>query len=225
MDIAFGIEERDKKQPSTKYAEAMKERLKQAYDLAARSARTAQSRQKEGYDKRARGAILQPGDRVLVKVVAFDGKHKIADRLEEDTYRIVKQPNVDIPVYVVQKENGEGRKRTLHRNLLLPIGHLPGITEATRPKRNPAPRKATRSKDLDEKMKSDSSKEVTDESDEESEQGYVMYWPKDAQSNTNSDAESVVDGQQGTVTQEDDDPNGDDGVQSWFWRRRSSSSR
>lgn len=29
-----------------------------------------------------------------------------------------------IPVYVVQKENREGRKRTLHRNLLLPVGYL-----------------------------------------------------------------------------------------------------
>ena len=213
VDIAFGIEDSYQKQPSTKYAEAMKDRLRKAYDLAARSARTAQSRQKQGYDKRARGAILQPGDRVLVKVVAFDGKHKIADRWEEDTYRIVSQPNVEIPVYVVQKENGEGRKRTLHRNLLLPIGHLPGMQKAEKLRRTPAPRKATRSKHLDdEQTKSDSSKEVTEESDEESEQGYIVYMPGDAQSNTNSDAEPVVEGQQGTVTQDDDDQNGDDGV-------------
>ncbi|VDH99417.1 Hypothetical predicted protein [Mytilus galloprovincialis] len=157
---AFGIEDTGTKEPSTKYAEAMKERLKKAYELASRSAKTAQGRQKEGYDKRARGAILQPGDRVLVKVVAFEGKHKIADKWEEDTYRIVRQPNKDIPVYVVQKENGEGRKRTLDRNLLLPIGHLPGLEKATEPKRNPAPRKPPIKTVLDEKKtNSDSTKE------------------------------------------------------------------
>ncbi|VDI39873.1 Hypothetical predicted protein [Mytilus galloprovincialis] len=208
VDIAFGIEDTGTKEPSTKYAEAMKERLKKAYELASRSAKTAQGRQKEGYDKRARGAILQPGDRVLVKVVAFEGKHKIADKWEEDTYRIVRQPNKDIPVYVVQKENGEGRKRTLHRNLLLPIGHLPGLEKATEPKRNPAPRKPPIKTVLEEKKtNSDSTKEETDtESDEESEQGYIIYLPEeDAQSNTNSDAVPVVDGQQGTVNLAGDD--------------------
>ena len=88
----------------------MKERLKKAYELASRSVGTAQERQKSGYHKKVRGAILQPGDRVLVKIVAFDGKHKIADKWEEEPYRIVSQPNRDIPVYVVQRENGEGRR-------------------------------------------------------------------------------------------------------------------
>ncbi|VDI19928.1 Hypothetical predicted protein [Mytilus galloprovincialis] len=54
-----------KKEPATKYVDAMKQRLKKAYELATRSARTAQERQKSGYDKKVRGAILQPGDRVL----------------------------------------------------------------------------------------------------------------------------------------------------------------
>lgn len=151
VDIAFGLDDTGRKEPSTKYAEAMKERLQKAYDTAAQSVRTAQGRQKRGYDKRARGAILQPGDRVLVKVVAFEGKHKIADKWEQDTYRIVRQPNSDIPVYVVQKENGEGRKRTLHRNLLLPIGHLPGLEESRKVTKTPAPRKRQQSQVLDEK--------------------------------------------------------------------------
>lgn len=32
-------------------------------------------------------------------------------------------------LFLVFKENGEGRKRTLHRNLLLPIGHLDGFRQ------------------------------------------------------------------------------------------------
>jgi hypothetical protein len=130
-----------KKEPSTKYVETMKERMKKAYELASRSPRTAQERQKSGCDKKVRGAILQPGDRVLVKIVAFDAKHKIADKWEEEPYGIVSQPNRDIPVYVVQRENGEGRKRTLHRNLLLPIGFLPEDENSEKPNEiNPAPK-------------------------------------------------------------------------------------
>jgi translation initiation factor IF-1 len=39
-----------------------------------------------GYDIRIRGAVIKPGDRVLVKVVSFDGKHKLADRWEQDVF-------------------------------------------------------------------------------------------------------------------------------------------
>ena len=42
VDIAFGLEVEGKKESSTKYVETMKERLKKAYELASRSAITAQ---------------------------------------------------------------------------------------------------------------------------------------------------------------------------------------
>lgn len=73
------------------------------------------------------------GDKELVIAVAFDGEHKIADKWEDGVYIVIDQPNKDIPVYTVQKENGESRRRTLHRNLLLPVGY---ITQ-----RKPAPEK------------------------------------------------------------------------------------
>ena len=38
---------------------------------------------------------------------------------------VVKQPNADLPVYVVRPEVGGGKNRTLHRNLLLPCNFLP----------------------------------------------------------------------------------------------------
>ena len=43
---------------------------------------------------------LKVGDRVLVKVVAFDGKHKIANRWEDNPYIIIQQPNTNIPVFM-----------------------------------------------------------------------------------------------------------------------------
>lgn len=54
----------------------------------------------------------------------FEGKHKLANKWEEEPYIIIPQPNSQIPVYTVRKENGDGKERTLHRNLLYPIGFI-----------------------------------------------------------------------------------------------------
>ena len=107
------------------YVDKLKSRLTRSYELASSKSKMSQSRQKKNYDKHVRGAVVQAGDCVLVKVVAWDGKHKIADRWEDEPYAVLEQPNPDIPVYVVCREDKVGPKRTLHRNLLLPIGQLP----------------------------------------------------------------------------------------------------
>ena len=88
IDLAFELDFNNKKQPLTKYIENIRDRIKKSYEMASTAAKTSQDRQKEGYDIKARGAILQPGDRVLVKIVAYDGKHKLADKWEEDIYRV-----------------------------------------------------------------------------------------------------------------------------------------
>ena len=64
-------------------------------------------------------------DRVLVRNVGVRGKHKIADRWEEEVFVVLGKPDPEIPVYTVKQENGKGRTRVLHRNLLLPINHVP----------------------------------------------------------------------------------------------------
>ncbi|VDI74093.1 Hypothetical predicted protein [Mytilus galloprovincialis] len=126
--------------PQSKYIQELRERLVKAYELASKAADRAREKQKTGYDLKARGATLEIGDKVLVKVVAYDGKHKIADRWEDDVYVIIGQPNSDVPVYTVQKENGEGRRRTLHRNLLLPVGNINQRKPEPPPKPVPPPR-------------------------------------------------------------------------------------
>ena len=92
------------------YVEDLRERLQNACDLAAVSAQNRQSKQKEQYDSRVRGAVLNTGDRVLVKIVAFDGKQKLSNKWEEEPYLVTQQPNPDIPVFVVKKESGKGRE-------------------------------------------------------------------------------------------------------------------
>ena len=68
---------------------------------------------------------MQPGDREIVQNVGVRGKRKIADRWEKDVYLVVDQPNKGIPVYLLKREHGRGRRRMLHRNLLLPFMSLP----------------------------------------------------------------------------------------------------
>ena len=138
--FSFWINYRKERKPHTKYIQEIRERLVQAYKLASEASIKAQTKQKEGYDLRTRGAIIESGDRVLVRIVAFDNKHKISDRWENDTYIVLKKPNLDIPVYTVQKENGQGRIRTLHRNLLLPVGYISQTPEEEKLKPIPKPR-------------------------------------------------------------------------------------
>lgn len=120
IDIIFNLENEEQKL-STNYVQAMKERMQAAYELAIGTSRKQQNIQKSNYDLKARYAALEIGDKVLVKIVSWDGKHKLSDKWEEDVYIVKGQPNLEIPVFVVKKENGTGRQRTVHRNMLLPI--------------------------------------------------------------------------------------------------------
>ena len=137
VDLVVGVPEEGEKNYN-RYVTALRDRLKEAYRLATQEAEKSQEGQKKNYDLRARAAVLEPGDRVLVKVLAFDGKHKLADKWESGAYKVLEKPNADIPVYVVQREDGSGPKKTLHRNHLLPINHLPVQTDKE-PRKPPTP--------------------------------------------------------------------------------------
>ena len=78
-------------------------------------------------------------------------------------------------MYVVQRENGEGRKRTLHRKLLPPIGFLPEDENLDQPNEiNPAPNRQRPRKPREKPTKSDNRDTADLESDEESEQEYYV---------------------------------------------------
>lgn len=149
IDVAFGINNNKEKKSFTKYIEDLRSRMKTAYNVAREVANNSKSKQGKYYDLKVRGVELQVGNRVLVNVVAFDGKHKIADTWEEEPYIVLHQPNKDVPVYVVQREDGSGKRRTLHRNLLLPIGCIDPDYEEKKP--IPKPRSKTQQKERKEK--------------------------------------------------------------------------
>ena len=57
----------------------------------------------------------------MVKIVAHKGRHKLQDRWEPEEYVVIEQPIAGTPVYKVKPVNDDN-VRTLHRNLLLPLG-------------------------------------------------------------------------------------------------------
>ena len=60
-------------------------------------------------------------DLVLVKFVAHKARYKIQDKWESEEYIVIEQPIPGTPVYRVRPVTGT-KVRTLHRNLLLPLG-------------------------------------------------------------------------------------------------------
>jgi transposase InsO family protein len=105
----------------TGYIENLRNSLKKAYQIASDAVKQISDRHRNLYNVKIRGAALQIGDFVLVKNVGIRGKHKLVDKWEKDVYIIVDQEDRNIPVFAVQPTSGEGRKRILHRNLLLPL--------------------------------------------------------------------------------------------------------
>ena len=95
--------------------------MKRAYQIASEVSRKVARRNKNQYDKRAGAAMLEEGDRVLVRNLwEKGGPGKLRAQWERKVY-LVKERRGDGPVYVVQSEKG-GEERVLYRNHLLPIG-------------------------------------------------------------------------------------------------------
>jgi transposase InsO family protein len=153
VDVMFGLDRNHSSKSHSAYVTDLRQRLQEAYRRATEAADKARDRQKVNYDRRARAATLEPGDRVLVRILAFEGKHKLSNRWEEDVYVVATQPNPDIPVYTVRKEfDPTQRERVLHRNHLLPIGPVQEQT-AARPKQADTKQTMQTSKNSDTKQK------------------------------------------------------------------------
>ena len=99
----------------------MKRRLNYAFQKASKYSDQQAKKYKQSYDKRMKGPQLHVNDLVLVKIVAHKGRHKLQDKWEPEEYVVIEQPIAGTPVYKVKPVNGDN-VRTLHRNLLLPLG-------------------------------------------------------------------------------------------------------
>ncbi len=128
VDLVLGVKE-DVQVVSQSYetfVSKLRDRLQHAYKVAQDHSSKSQKGQKRNYDRKNRvvSATLNPGDRVLVKQVAWQGPHKLANRWDDQVHIVLRQPSADIPVFDVQEESLSGPVRTLHRNMLLPIGSV-----------------------------------------------------------------------------------------------------
>ena len=128
IDLAFGTDPDVRRHGGSSYVNDLKERLKYAYEVARKNTTKSQLKNQTQYNKRAHAIALETGDRVLVRKVHIQGKQKLANKWEDDVY-IVKQCMPGTSTYVVQDEANRKPARTLHRNLLLPIGALSALSE------------------------------------------------------------------------------------------------
>ena len=125
VDVYFGLgPNTNSSKDHSKFIQDLSKRLEYAYELARRNAASAGLRQKATYDRRPPSNRIEIGDKVLVKNFTPNGK--LDNFWETDIYEVMAKPNPEIPVYVVRREDGVGRKKTLHRNNLklcpLPVG-------------------------------------------------------------------------------------------------------
>ena len=123
IDVAFGLHKPNCSDNCSKsrYIQKLRRRLNYAHKKASKYSSEQAQKYKTSYDKSVKGPQLQVNYLVLVKIVAHKARHKIQDKWESEEYIVIEQPIPGTPVYRVRPVTGT-KVRTLHRNLLLPLG-------------------------------------------------------------------------------------------------------
>lgn len=141
--------------------------------------------------KKIYGPPLQIGSRVLIRnVTEKGGPGKIRSYWEDNIYVIKRQKGEDSPVFELEPENGRGRTRVMHRNMLLPCDFLPITSDANKTVAETRAKK----KHLDEKNKMYNTQAQLEESEEESDQDLcdvVLTWPAPQPHSTSLDPTAV----------------------------------
>ena len=178
MDAYLGLSSPEESEilPKEHYVTKLKIRLQFAYRFASDEAHKNSERNKTTYDLKVREATLQGGDRVLIRRMAFKGKHKLADRWDKDPYVVIGIPNKDIPVFKVRKESDESVIKTLHRNMLLPFSAIPGgaskVTDI--PSKVKKTRPSTKSEKSEKQLLVHSSESEDNSDSDQDDQSYIV---------------------------------------------------
>ncbi len=136
IDLLFGLGRDESRDTYDDYVSHWKKRMQEAYQIAAKTAVKAAARGKVFYDRKVQGRDLHPGDRVLLRnLTPRGGPGKIRSYWEDQVYKVKERKADGSPVYEISPENGKGRDRVVHRNLLLPCDFLPPA-ETVQPQKN-----------------------------------------------------------------------------------------
>ena len=73
IDAAFGLRE-NQQDIATKFITELKDRISKAHEVATAATNKTTRKHKDNYHNKVRGGTVQVGDRVLVRVVSFEGK-------------------------------------------------------------------------------------------------------------------------------------------------------
>ena len=125
VDVEFGSHKtgNDVSFSKSKFIDRLHKCLGNAYRKARTFAGKESERQKTLFDRKSKDLRLEPGDIVLVRKTAWQARHKIQNKQEDDDYVVISQQNPEIPVYRVRNVVTE-QENNLHRNLLLPLGFM-----------------------------------------------------------------------------------------------------
>ena len=83
------------------YVDEIRHHFKEAYTEAHMQTNLEADRQKRNYDRVTSTVQLVPGDAVLLKQDAFQGKRKMKDRWGDEEYKVIHQVALDVPMYEV----------------------------------------------------------------------------------------------------------------------------
>ena len=137
VDVIFGIEPNASLNYPT-YVKEWQSAMKEAYTLASKRSESSGQKGKKQYDRKVNSSVLQPGDRVLVRNLSKrGGPGKLRSYWEETVHQVVERKGEVSPVYEIKPENGVGRRRVIHRNLLLPCNDLPFEVRQDKIRRKP----------------------------------------------------------------------------------------
>ena len=168
IDILFPRRTEEGNRSHADYADKWREAMHEAYVIAMQNMKKCAKRGQRNYNQRAWSSTLKTGDHVLVRnLTPRGGPGKLRSYWEETVHVVSGRKGPDSPVYSVEPLQGTGRKRVLHRNLLLPCPYLVEERKVSDPNPREKENKEKHRVKKNQQVKYDRNLTDTDSSDEE----------------------------------------------------------